>query len=341
MPKEVKGLLITRLIVLVLIICIPISIFFIYNIIPFSLWYSNDPTLNFWVIKILIPSVFSVSWLFFLILFANRLAESMELFDEKIGVVPSRLKFFYGINAVYLLVIFVFPLVTPVISILSFASFAWRLTTFKKESWEEDTEISFFIKFLMVLFAILPLFCTVSIIHQYLDLSFFLWNDIWVRVLPYLFIFSYSLFTALAFGSLIILFSNAGISEYEQIWSETPTKNRFWKVKVFEGILFAFFLYLDLSRYFGIYEYDLIDFFYLAGFIIIIFTSIVNYVRGKSKYKGFKGHLIGYFIATVFIGSNVIFTSELISELLRVWSLLLSAIMYIFVLFYTFITIEE
>ena len=46
------------------------------------------------------------------------------------------------------------------------------------------------------------------------------------------------------------------------------------------------------------------------------------------------------FIAAIFIGSNVIFTSELISELLRVWSLLISAIMYIFVLFYTFITIE-
>ena len=341
MPKEVKGLLITRLIVLILIICIPISIFLIYNIIPFSLWYSNDPVLNFWLIKILIPLVFSVSWLFFLLLFANRLAASMELFDEKIGVVPSRLKFFYGINAVYLLVIFVFPLVTPIISILSFASFAWRLTTFKRESWEEDTKVSFFTKLFMVIFAILPLFCTASIIHQYLDLSFFLWNDIWIRVLPYLFIFSYSLFTALAFGSLIILFTNGGISEYEQIWSEKPTKNRFWKVKVFEVILFGFFLYLDLSRYFGIYEYDLIDIFYMGGFYIIIFTSLVNYARGKSKYKGFKGHLLGYFIAAIFIGSNVIFTSEAISEFLRVWSLLISAIMYIFVLIYTFITIEE
>ena len=340
MPREVKGLIITRLVVLISIISVPISIFLIYDLIPFTLWYSDDPILTFWTINLIIPLVFSVSWLFFLILFATRLAESMELFDEKIGVVPSRLKFFYGINAVYILFIFILPLITPIISILSFASFAWRLTTFRKEGWEEDTKVSFFTKLLMIVFALIPIFCTVSIINQYLTISLFLWNQIWIKILPYLFIFSYSLFTALAFGSLIILFSNQGISEYEQIWSETPTKHRFWKVKVFEGFLFAFFLYLDLSRQFGIFEYNIINFFYYAGFIIIIFTSLVNYIRGKSKYKGFKGHLVGYFIATIFIGSNVIFTSSEISELLRIWSLLLSAIIYIFVLFYTFITIE-
>ena len=340
MPREVKGLIITRVIVLILIICVPISIFLIYNIFPYTLWYSDDPILSIWMINIVIPLVFSISWLFFLLLFATRLAESMELFDEKIGVVPSRLKFFYGINAVYILFIFVFPLITPIVSILSFASFAWRLTTFRKESWEDDTKISFFTKFLMILFALVPIFCTVSIIDQYLNISLFLWEQIWVKVLPYLFIFSYSLFTALAFGSLIILFLNQGISEYEQIWSETPTKHRFWKVKVFEGLLFAFLLYLDLSRYWGIFEYNIINFFYYAGFVIIIFTSLVNYIRGKSKYKGFKGHLVGYFIAAVFIGSNVIFTSSEISELLRVWSLLISAIIYIVVLFYTFVTID-
>jgi len=334
MPKEVKGIIVSRLIVLLAIILVPISIFLIYFFVDFSLWYSNDPILNFWVIKVISPLVFSASWLFFLILFANRFAKTMESFDDKISVVPSRLKFFYGINAVYILFIFVFPVVTPIISILSFASFAWRLATFRKENWEEDTKVSTFTWAMMILVLVIPIFCTVSVIPEFFVLADFLWNDLWVPLLPYLFKISYSLFTALAIGSFILLFYNAGISEYEQFWVETSKKQRIWNIKILEIILFAFFLYLDLL------EFDVISLFYIMGFIFIIITSFVNFIQGKSKVKGFKSHLFGYLIAAVFIGSNVLFSTELISELLRVWSLIISAILYIIVFFYTFLQAE-
>jgi hypothetical protein len=335
MSKTVKGVVFTRLIVLLSIILVPISIFIIFSVVDFNLWYSNDPVLKFWIIKFISPLVFSISWLFFLILFANRLANAMDSFDEKIDVVPSRLKFFYGINALYLLIIFVLPLVTPLISILSFASFAWRLTTFKKESWEEDSKVSFITKLAMVLASIIPIFCTITIIPEYLDLPLFLWNTIWVPNLDLLFTISYSLFTSLAIGSLIILFSNRGISEYEQLYVDSTQKRSFAGVKILEVFLFGFFLFLDY------YDYAIIQLFYWAGFIIIIFTSLVNYVQGKSKYGSFKSHFVGYLIAAIFIGSNVVFSNETVSEFLRVWSLLLSAILYIFVLFYTFLTIED
>ncbi|TFF89780.1 MAG: hypothetical protein EU548_06395, partial [Promethearchaeota archaeon] len=91
MAREVKGIIITRLIVLIAVILVPISIFLIYYFVDFELWYSNDPVLTFWVIKIISPGVFGASWLFFLVLFANRFANTMESFDDKISVVPSRL----------------------------------------------------------------------------------------------------------------------------------------------------------------------------------------------------------------------------------------------------------
>jgi hypothetical protein len=335
MAREVKGIIITRLIVLLAIILVPLSIFLIYSLVDFRLWYSNDPILNFWIIKIVSPIVYGASWLFFLILFANRFANTMESFDDKISVVPSRLKFFYGINALYILFIFVFPVITPFISILSFASFAWRLTTFKKESWEDDLKVSLFTKIFMVIAALVPVFCTISILPEFFDLPIFLWTVVWLPNVDLLFTISYSLFTALAIGSLIILFSNDGISEYEQIFTDPSQKKKFWNVKILEVFLFGFFMFLDL------YNYDIIQLFYWAGFGIIIFTSIVNYIRGKSKYGSFKSHFFGYFIAAIFIGSNVVFSSEEISVFLRVWSLLISAILYIIVLFYTFATIEE
>jgi len=335
MSKTVKGVVIPRLIVLLAIVLVPLSIFLIFSLVDFNLWYSNDASLNFFIVKILSPTVYSVSWLFFLILFANRFANTMESFDDKISVVPSRLKFFYGINAMYILFIFVFPVITPVISILSFASFAWRLTTFRKESWEEDTETSFFTKLIMALAALIPIFCTVSIIPEFLELPLFLWNNIWLYLVDYLFKISYSLFTALSIGSLIILFSNSGISEYEQLFTDTTQKKSFTNVKVLVVFLFGFFLFLDLNNY------PIVELIYTAGLVIVIFTYLINLIRGRSKYGSFKSYFLGYLIAAVFIGSNVVLTSEEISVFLRVWSLLISAILYIFVLFYTFITLED
>jgi hypothetical protein len=335
MSKTVKGIIVTRLIVLLAIILVPVSIFLIFSLVDFTLWYSpEDAVLTFWIIKILCPTVFSVSWLFFLILFANRFANTMDSFDEKISVVPSRLKFFYGINAVYILLIFVFPLITPFISILSFASFAWRLTTFKKESWEDDSQTSLLTKIVMVVAALVPIFCTVSIIPEFLKLPLFLWNNVWLKIIDYLYMVSYSLFTALAIGSLIILFSNSGISEYEQLFTDTSQKKSFVQVKVLEVFLFVIFFLLDF------YNFPIINLIYTAGLIIVVFTYIVNLIRGKSKYGSFKSYFVGYLIAAVFIGSNVILSGEF-SLILRSWSLLISAMLYIFVLFYTFITIED
>jgi hypothetical protein len=334
MPREIKGLIVSRLVILLSIVLIPAAIFLIYNFVDFNLWFSNDVALKFLIIKVLCPTVFSVSWLFFLILFADRFANTLDDFDRTISVVPSRLKFFYGINAIYILFIFIFPFITPIISVLSFASFAWRLTTFRKKRWEEDTKISTITWIMMGFAALLPLFCSIVVLPEYIVLADFLWNVIWVPILPYLFDISYSLFSALAIGSLIILFKNSGVSEYEQLFAEAPKKQRFWNVRILEILLFGLFLFLEFG------DFEIISLFHIAGFIIIIFISFVNFVRGNAKIKSFKSHIFGYLIAAVFIGSNVLFTTSEISEILRVVSLLLSAILYIFVFFYTFLRME-
>ncbi len=334
MSKEIKGIIVSRLIVLLSIILVPIAIFLIYNLVDFNLWYSNDPIITLLIIKIVCPFIFSVSWLFFLILFIERFATTIDDFDRTISVVPSRLKFFYGINAIYIMLIFIFPVITPIISILSFASMAWRLTTFRKERWEEDTKVSKITWFMMALASIVPIFCAASVLPVFLTLADFLWNDLWLKLLPILFSISYSLFTALAIGSFILLLVNSGISEYEQLWVDSSKRESVWNIKILEVFLFGFFLFLDLG------ENEVIDLFYIVGFILIIIISIVNFFQGKSKVKSFKSHLFGYLIAAVFIGSNVLFSTTALSEFLKVWSLILSAVLYIFVFFYTFYKVE-
>ena len=334
MPKEIKGIIVSRLIILITIILVPIVIFLIYNLADIDLWYSNDPLIELVIIKILCPFVFSISWLFFLILFIDRFATTIDEFDKNISVVPSRLKFFYGLNAIYILFIFVFPIITPIISILSFMSFAWRLTRRKQEVWDDDSKVSLITRIMMILSTIIPIFCTISVLPGFLALASFLWDDVWIPLLPLLYIVSYSLFTALAIGSLIIFVNNSGISEYEQMYTEPSKKLNIWHVKILEIGLFAFFLYLDL------FDFNVIYIFYWAGLVIILLISFGNYLQGRSKLKSFKSHFWGYLIAAVFIGSNVLFSTSQISELLRLWSLFVSAILYIVVFFYTFIRLE-
>ncbi len=334
MSREIKGIILSRLIVLASLILVPIAIFVIYNLADFNLWFSNDPTLKGVLIKVLCPTIFSISWLFFLILFINRLANTLDDFDKVISVVPSRLKFFYGINAIYILFIFVFPIITPVIAVLSFASFAWRLTTFRKKRWEEDTKISLVTWIMMGIFAILPIFCAIIVLPEFFSLAIFLWRVIWVPNIDILFTISYSLFTALAIGSFILLFYTSGVSEYEQLFAEPSDKGKFLNVKILEIFLFGFFMFLDFGNY------EVIDLFYIAGFVFIIITSIVNFFQGKTKVISFKSHLFGYIIAAVFIGSNVIFSTNDLAGFLRIWSLVISAVLYIIVFFYTFLVAE-
>lgn len=334
MSREVKGVILSRLMVLISIIVVPIVIFLIFNLVEFSLWYSQSPTLNFWILRVLCPLVFSVSWLFFLILFANRFSETIETMDRTVGIVPLRLRFFFGLNALFILFIFVFPLITPIIAILSFASMAWRLTTFRKESWDES-ETSAATKFLMVLFSILPIFCTISILPQYVVLSIFLWENIWLPLLPLIFIISVCLCTALAIGSLFYLIANRGVSEYEQIFIDTTIQKYIWHIRIFELFLFVFFLFLSFGNF------PLMNIFYYAGFAIVIIVSIVNFINGKRRDASFKSHFFGYLLAAVFMGSNFIIFNPDLALIIQEVSLILSAIVFILIFIFKFLRAEE
>ena len=339
MSKEIKGVIISRLVVLISIILLPILIFLIFFITDFKLWFSDDPVLTFWIIKILCPLIFSISWLFFLILFATRLSMAMQSMDKTVAVVPIRLKLFFGANALFILFIFVFPIITPIISVLSFSSMAWRLTTFRKESWDEQ-KTSLITKILMVLFSILPIFCSIIILPQYIELAIFLWEDVWVPLLPFLFSISYSIYTALAIGSLFILIANKGVSEYEQIFEEPKSEMTIWYIRIFEIFLFIFFLFLE-GFFTGFQRFEIVDLFYYVGFGIGIFVAIVNFMMGKRKNVSFKSYFFGYFLAAVFMGANLLIVNADLSYMIQLVSLILTAFVFIFIFFYTFIRLEE
>jgi len=332
--RQIKGVLLNRILVLVMIILIPVAIFLIFLFVDFELWYSTDPILTFWIIKVACPIVFGVSWLFFMILFADRLALTIDSMDRVVSIIPLRLKLFYGMIAIVVLFIFVFPLISPLIGVISFMSLAWRATTYKKKEWS-DSGSPFYTKILMVLVAVLPIFCTVSIIPEYLVLSAFLTTQIWQPITDFIYTISYCLCTALAIGSLFYLVENKGISEYEVILVDTTQKKSFWYVKFVELGLFVFFLFLDYGGF------EIIELFYTAGFVIVVFVSIVNHFSEKQKTGKVRGHILGYLLAAIFLGSNSLVFYIDLPDFINIISLIVLAGVFIVVFLLTFIYLEE
>ena len=337
MPREIKGIIVSRLFILLAIIAVPIIIFLLFLFADFHVWWTSDPVLDIFLTKFLAPLTFSISWFYFLILFATRFATTIDSMEKTVNIIPLRLKIFYGINAMFILFIFAFPLITPLISIISFASLAWQLTTIRKKNWDEKSKVPLITYILMVLVSILPIFCTINIAVDYIRFPIYLAQAVWLPLLDHIYIFSYCLCTSLAIGSLFILLANKGVSEYEQFFLEPKQEQSIFYIKVMEVLLVGFFLYLQYANL------PVIDLFYNLGFVIVLLVSIVNYFSGKNQSKKFSSHVFGYILAAIFMGSNLLLFSEFefISDLLRNASLIILSAIFLIVFSYTFVTLEE
>ncbi len=343
MPFTIKNIMVSRLFVLLAIFLVPVAIFLVFNFTDFSVWWTSDPLLSDIIVKFITPFTYAVSWFYFLVLFANRFADTIDSMEKHTNIIPLRLKIFYGINALFVLFVFVFPLITPVVSILSFASMMWQLTTFRKTNWDEKQNIPLITKILAIAAAILPIFCTVSIIPDYLKLPIYLFQSVWIPMLDLVMIFSYCLCTALAIGSLLVLFANSGVSEYEQLWSDPKKDQTMLYIAILEVLLTVGLMILAYANEIT-GKYPIVDFFYNLGFVIVLIVSIVNFFTGKSKNKKFSSHLFGYILAAVFMGSNLFIydiETSIVSEWVRVITLNLLAFIFIVVFLYTFVKMEE
>jgi hypothetical protein len=121
-------LMINRLLVLVQIILIPVY-FLYFNIIwldDIKEFFDQDSflidLLPKWLIwfetYLAIPIFFSLPWVLFSIIRATKIADTYGLMGRALGKVRIDQKLFYGINASFMLVFFIFPFASPIITIL-------------------------------------------------------------------------------------------------------------------------------------------------------------------------------------------------------------------------------
>ncbi|MHA1341311.1 MAG: hypothetical protein ACTSRZ_15145 [Promethearchaeota archaeon] len=332
--RRIKGILLSRLIIIIVIVIIPISMFWLFsqnqffqmNIIPES-WR------NF--ILIITPWLFTIGWLFILILFVNRLAGSIDAMDENIQVIPTRYKLFYGLNAIALLFTYAFPILTPAVCVLAFASLGYRLGTINVD-WDNVERTPFKAIFISILFAAIPGVISIAVIPDMINFSSYIWNTYWLPIIPILYRVSLALSTALTYGSLVILIQT-GAAEYENIGILQSPKNEFksTNIKIFEVLLFAFLLFLEWK------QIEVKSLLYAGGFIIVCFTTFVNFIKGR-KNVDFRTYTLGYIVTIILYGANIVSWDALgIASSIELLVIMISASIYIIVYFIVFLKYEE
>ncbi len=340
---------VSRILVVLAIILIPTALFLLFflktDVFDFDwvpAWEDNQ------FLRWFTPTLFTISWLVFLIMFANRLANTIDKVDESFRVIPSRYKIYYGITALIVFLGIVVPSITPLICLLMFASFGFRISTLRRD-WDENDNTPKIAWIIMALFAVFPILVAIATypdIYQLSEQIFLFYRDTPLigsegTLLEILYRISMAMATAITIGSLISLIKY-GISDYEQlkIKAEREDLQIRW-IRVITFMLFALFITVEILRM--VYNIPslkvLMQVIYWIGLGIVIFITIVNLIRGRSQ-PDFRRHLVGYIITAILMGLNVlIFSTALdfnVQRGIKSWSIIISALVYNLVFFLMF-----
>ncbi len=331
----------SRVLIVAMVFIMPIFIFVEFSTLVFDVPLITDPAIKEFIVHWLAPAIYAIGWVFILITFATRSAETVQAIATSSKIIPMRMRLFYTVNALFLAVLFAFPVATPIIAVIAFASFGWRLTTFRVE-WDSGKKVGAITYIVMILFAVTPALLSIIYIPATIDLAVQFWTDYWLPlVVDYLYKFSMCLATALTFGSLIY-FIQTGASEYDQAQLKVNVNGEqrsFGTVKLFQGVMFVFLLYLEWV------DLPIRSLFYWVGLIIVIFISLIGLVRrGGEGIQFDRSYFLGYLLtAAFFVGElwHLDIPGINFSETIKSWLLVITAIVYIATFVYKFFTYEE
>ncbi|MFX1560317.1 MAG: hypothetical protein ACFFBL_07000 [Promethearchaeota archaeon] len=236
----------TRLAVVILAVIGPIYffvlMFFIPQMMPFG-----DTMLDLLFHHLAVPIVFSAPWLGLIYYQRYRLSNTVYIMDDTISSVPLRWRVFYGINAAFVLMLFVLPMTTPLLAIVLGLYVAgtvfYRIGVGKFGGGKPGAALAILGA---IALCILPTFVMLEFLPSYIDvweLILATWESFWLQVV---YGFAQCLVNSLSFGAPIY-FIYFGAQEYDrglygEVYTKTPTK---W-IRIGEFILFLVFLILYL-----------------------------------------------------------------------------------------------
>lgn len=236
----------TRVAVVLLAIIGPIYFFLLMFFIP-QMTPFGDIMLDWLFHFIAVPIVFSAPWLGLIYYQRYRLANTVYIMDDTISSVPLRWRVFYGINAAFVLMLFVLPMATPPLAIILGLYVAgtvfFRIGLGKFGGGKPGAALAIIGALAL---CVLPTFVMLEFLPNYIVVWEYIlatWETFWLQVV---YGFAQCLVNSLSFGAPIY-FIYFGAQEYDkglygEVYTKTPTK---W-IRIGEFILFVVFLILYL-----------------------------------------------------------------------------------------------
>lgn len=236
----------TRVAVVILAVVGPIYFFLLMFFIP-QMQPFGDPFLDLLFHHLAVPIVFSAPWLGLIYYQRYRLANTVYIMDETISSVPLRWRVFYGINAAFVLMLFVLPMTTPPLAIILGLYVAgtvfFRIGLGKFGGGKPGAGLAILGA---IALCVLPTFVMLEFLPNYIVVWEYIlatWETFWLQVV---YGFAQCLVNSLSFGAPIY-FIYFGAQEYDRgLYGEVYTKTPTTWIRALEFILFSVFLILYL-----------------------------------------------------------------------------------------------
>ncbi len=225
----------------------PIYFFLLMLLLPFQMMPFGDPSYDVLFHYMLVPTVFSLTWVGLIYYSRYRLSNTFYHMDDTIDAVPLRWRIFYGSNAAFVIGFFVLPMIITPLAILSGLWVAYHVFhTIGVGKMGGGKAASALGALVALSLCILPTVVAWQFIPGYLsvwDQILASWSAFWFRVV---YGFAQCLVNALSFGAPIY-FIYFGAQEYDKgvygtVYTKTPTR---W-IRFGEIVLFIIFLVVYL-----------------------------------------------------------------------------------------------
>ncbi|MHA2016181.1 MAG: hypothetical protein ACTSUH_10615 [Candidatus Thorarchaeota archaeon] len=320
--------LMTRVVVVTMALAVPVYFFALMFLLPFQITPFGDPFLDWLFNYLLVPSVFSTTWVALIYLNRYRLANTVHLMRETTTSVPLRWRVFYGLNAAFVMVFFVLPVATAPVAViggLALAGTVFYRTAVGKLGLGRLAAAATVI--VAVALCILPAYIMLAFIPRYLEIwnaMLSSWSSFWFGVVYGV---AQCLVNALSLGAPIH-FLYYGAQQYERgvygdILTEIPTT----RIRLAEGLLFLVFLILYLPPiptplgemwWFMNMPWLFTTYINWISLAVVVIMLIIRRVLGV-KDKSTMGGAANIAIVAMFLLVEIFFKTNLLVVTLVIW----------------------
>jgi NADH:ubiquinone oxidoreductase subunit 6 (subunit J) len=256
----------------ILVIFLPIFDFFTFELtwLP-ETWTEST---QFWYIMAfwVAPILFCAGWIYFMIMFGKRLAATLELMLETSSTIATHYIIFYGVCAIVMLISFLLPLFTPIVTILSLSSVIFKGLT-SRVTWQDlDEKTKKVVKILTVIIDIPIIFITILVLPEIMVYSWDFFQSFWNNMLEPLYLLMRAIATALPIGNFMLLYRHA-IQEVEGVPDSKYQGNT--DVILVEMVIASLLFFLAMNKI------PFVDVLYYIGAIFWFISFISNLIKGK------------------------------------------------------------